>query len=531
MLMRMRLALAGAAVAGSSLGAFGQTPGVGPRANQYPDVIVSSVGGSYDGTGTGSLGFYGVSNGIAAYAIGSDSCNIGTAPAIWMDTTAGFTNQHPVIGSAMYRMFNGRFEQIGMSWLKHGFCAADSCSHGNNAPSTGPAGCSGLPTVGGGTCQGDLGSTSGNCDWLGYGRATDTYGAGLNSSQGGCPGCLGPRSEINPWTGSYPYPPVKAATGQTTCLLKRLQIRNTDLDPANYPRYNASTNPTGSQYFAEIVYIFTDEWPTERYNNYSYRKVVAPTTTATSSVSGCTGPYYALDFTTGTGNLTFPMHPAIDAWAANDPGVTAAQVDAPNDGRFYISAKATNLGNGTWQYEYAVFNMNSDRGAASFSIPKSPAAALSVSSLGFHAPEYHSGESYDASPWAGAVNSSSIDWSCTPWATNANANALRWSTLYNFRFVANVAPKNGPNFKVRLGLFKPGIQVNDPTYVEVGNLPVPGDPPCAADFNHSGYVSVQDLFDFLVPWFNLAPAADFNGVNGVTQQDLFDFLAAWFVGC
>lgn len=55
-------------------------------------------------------------------------------------------------------------------------------------------------------------------------------------------------------------------------------------------------------------------------------------------------------------------------------------------------------------------------------------------------------------------------------------------------------------------------------------------PPCAADFNGSGGVTVQDIFDFLTAWFAGSPTADFNG-GGLSTQDIFDFLNAWFVGC
>jgi hypothetical protein len=54
---------------------------------------------------------------------------------------------------------------------------------------------------------------------------------------------------------------------------------------------------------------------------------------------------------------------------------------------------------------------------------------------------------------------------------------------------------------------------------------------CAGDFNNSGSISVQDIFDFLSAWFAALPSADFNHVNGITVQDIFDFLAAWFAGC
>ena len=54
---------------------------------------------------------------------------------------------------------------------------------------------------------------------------------------------------------------------------------------------------------------------------------------------------------------------------------------------------------------------------------------------------------------------------------------------------------------------------------------------CAADFNCSGTLTVQDIFDFLTAWFGANPLADYNGFNGIGVQDIFDFLADWFNGC
>lgn len=59
----------------------------------------------------------------------------------------------------------------------------------------------------------------------------------------------------------------------------------------------------------------------------------------------------------------------------------------------------------------------------------------------------------------------------------------------------------------------------------------PPAPPCPADFNQSGSITVQDIFDFLIAYFANDPQADFNGVGGITVQDIFDYLAAYFVGC
>jgi hypothetical protein len=49
---------------------------------------------------------------------------------------------------------------------------------------------------------------------------------------------------------------------------------------------------------------------------------------------------------------------------------------------------------------------------------------------------------------------------------------------------------------------------------------------CPCDWNHSGAVSVQDIFDFLNSYF--AGTGDFNGTGGTTVQDIFDFLDCYF---
>lgn len=54
---------------------------------------------------------------------------------------------------------------------------------------------------------------------------------------------------------------------------------------------------------------------------------------------------------------------------------------------------------------------------------------------------------------------------------------------------------------------------------------------CPADFNGSGSVTVQDIFDFLGAYFANLPSADFNNSGSVTVQDIFDFLGAYFSGC
>jgi hypothetical protein len=56
-------------------------------------------------------------------------------------------------------------------------------------------------------------------------------------------------------------------------------------------------------------------------------------------------------------------------------------------------------------------------------------------------------------------------------------------------------------------------------------------PACRADFDRSGTLGTQDIFEFLNAWFAGEARADFNGADGLTVQDIFDFLNAWFAGC
>jgi hypothetical protein len=312
----------------------------------------------------------------------------------WISNTA----EHPVIGQNMFRLKDGRFEQIGQSWLKHGFTALA----GN---------------ICGGTCI-----TPPNGSHLGV-NCSDPYDSSLNGSQTR----LGPKDDVNASTGVYPYPDSREST-TGNAIFKRLQIHDTDIDPAQN---------VGALYFVEGQYVSHDDATAKNNeNNASYRPATfTGTTTFTLALTGSTQRQKA----------------GIQAWKITDPTVTEGVVGAP-EGFFILSAKATALGGGMYHYEYALQNVTNNRAGQSFTVPIP--AGTTVTNVGFHDVDYHSGDPYDGTDWTPTVGSTTVSWETTPYATNQNANALRWGTLYNFRFDANVAPGSSA---VTIGLFKPGL--------------------------------------------------------------------------
>lgn len=452
-----------------------------------PDVIVSTIGTN---SGSGQIIMHGTAGGISAYSLGSVSCNIGTSDAIWFDNTP----DHPVIGQQMYRLKDNRFEQIGMSWLKHGFCAADA----NGCTNLGPPGSAYRPNS--------------SCDWLGL-YATDTYSASLNANQG----LLGPRSEINPSTGAYPYPYTLnwgsgLPSGENSCLYKRLQIAPADLLVALNP---------GARYFAEIHYITSDEAPADRLNNASYREMRASGGATTNF--GCTEAGVGLSFVAPT----VPMQPAIMAWKTVDDSVVLRAIDVPGDGRFWLAAKVWEAPAGVWNYEYALYNHNSRRGASSFSITKP--RRFAINDVGFHGVRYHSGEAYDQTPWTNEDRGTELAWTAATRSIVANTNALRWSTTYNFRFTSARAPD--PAGSASITLFQAG-EPGDPGVISVPGVPVPSvpttPPPCPVDFDADGVKTPSDIFAYLNAYFAGDLRADFDQSLSLTPSDIFAFISAYF---
>lgn len=357
---------------------------------------------------------YGSASGYAAYALGTTSCNRGDAPLTWCNPFSGTPcspgsgpEDHPVIAQNLYRLKNGRFEQIGMSWLKHGFASLNAAAGG----CTGSAGQS---------CQQPpAGRTQ-----LGVG-CIDPYDAATNGWQA----VLGPRSEVNATTGIFPYPFSSSAS--PAVYDKRIKVDVEDVDPALN---------IGATYWMEGQYVASDDAAAgNSLNNASYRQVTVG--------AGTSYPLSLFE--------TFvEQQPAIYAWKAQDPSVVLVNADLPGPiaERFHVGRKVTSLGGGLWHYEYAVHNFNSDRAARAFSVEFTTPA--NFSNVGFKDIEHHSGEPYAGTDWSASSTSSLLSWSTNTFANDQNANALRFATMFNFWFDADQPPTRVVDHS--LDLFKPG---------------------------------------------------------------------------
>ncbi|MCH9033049.1 MAG: hypothetical protein IID42_00920 [Planctomycetes bacterium] len=370
-----------------------------------PDVIVGDVQ---------SVRRWARVDGITAYSVGTVSCNIGD---VWLNWFMN-TRNHPVVAQNMYRLKGGRFEQIGMSWVKHGFIATDGTI------------CSGVDV-----CAFD---TKG--EHLGV-DCSDIYSSTLNGFQGN----LGPRYQVNPTTGLFPFPWSAPNVAQDTD--RRIQVRDEDLDP--------DLNG-GALYFIEGHYVTADDAAAgNQDNNASYRRI-----TIAEPLENLFMP--AIVF----GESTARTRPAILAWQDRDPSVAVVNIDVPNDRRFILATKASEQPDGTWHYEYAIHNLNSHRSGRSFSVPIP--AGVTVTDIGFHDVDSHSGSPFSSEDWTTTLQDGVLTWSTETIDVNPTANALRWGMLYNFRFDADTAPQPGQG---TLGLFRDG----DPPSMIV-DIPVPGPP-------------------------------------------------------
>jgi hypothetical protein len=341
-------------------------------------------------------------NGIEALSLGYEPCNVGSTNVNY----AAGTPNHPVYGSSLYRLktVDGtlRIEEVGQSWLRHGFFALSQGLRCTCTPTDGTqlgTGCSDSLSAGGG---------AGTTGW-------------------------GPRWQVNATTGVFTFPP---ANPPHSGLDRLLQVHVADLEPTG--------GAGAARYFAEVQTVAADDASAGNGDNNSSHCEIAVAASASAWTFSVVG---------GTNEVE---RPAIYAWQDADPGVMVSDVSVASDGRFLLASRATDLGGGLWHYEYALHNQSSDRSAQSFYVPVPYFG--NVSNVGFHDVDYHSGDgpgnvNFDGTDWSVAMPFGAVVFSTDTFATNPSANAVRWGTTYNFRFDSDIPPFNAT---VTVGLFEPG---------------------------------------------------------------------------
>jgi hypothetical protein len=428
-----------------------------------PDVIVGDI-----------FGFqrWGQANGATAFTFAPTLCNIGTSGAVFESNS----NQHPITVHNLYQWKpltpgadHGSFRQIGMSWASHHFFALS-----NNM------------------CCDDCVPTNGT-----------TLGVKCSSPESasimGSAFVLGPRSEINPVTGDFPF--IHASASGDPTLAGRVQANDADLDQAD--ALNAD-----SAYAVENLTISPDDAINGAgNNNASHRPVTVSSTGSVHSIalSGATAE-----------------SPAIMAWGDIEPGVLYSTIDAPGDGRFIIASNASDDdGDGVWRYEYAVYNMNSDEATAGFTVPVP--AGVAVSNIAMHDIDHHSGEIYDTADWPGVRTADAVHWEAPAFSPATDRNAIRWGTLFSFGFDADAEPEPADTTLI---LFASG------SAAPVVSLKAPRGSVCVTDLNGDGVTDTADL-GVLISAFGShgATPADLNGDGAVDTADLGILIGAFGTSC
>ncbi len=333
-------------------------------------------------------------NGENGLAMSTTACNRGTVNIPWY---APMDERHPTIAMNLYRERNGVLEQIGFSWLKHGFLSTNSNACG--------------------TCQ-----NPGTGALLGV-NCSDTYGVGNNSDRN----WLGPREEVNPFIGRWTCTGSHFAGGQPDCVRRHGGSGHGPIDHM-LRVLDSDLNVSGAQFFYEAYYVV--EGDVNKYNNIGWRQ-------ATASWTGSTWSFSTVS------NQTFG--PVINRW-----GDMRAFAEPRTQGDAIVAVKVTNLGGGMYHYEYAVYVHDLWQEIRAFYVPIPDGAT--VSNVGFYGPRSET-RGDPQTQWTPAIGDGFVLWTTATFSQNPNTNSLAYGRMYNFRFDANVAPVTS---KVLLGTFKPG---------------------------------------------------------------------------
>ena len=347
--------------------------------------------------------------------IGADASlrNVGETAIPWHASFSGNHpphggDQHPVLVWNLYRIgADGRIRQIGASGAKHAFFSVNR----------------------------NCGCAGGNVFWPG---CDDIYSFASNDNGGGVQH-LAPRAEIIPYGVRWARcgsawdadcdGRMDPGSGAQDLFQYRLLARERDLLPPL---------ADGAEYLFEYWYLVRDD--RDLYNTMGHRRIQPRKLGANWSVQlvDATAPHF--DFFVG---------PALDRWVdrARPPAHAANRELATPDGRARVAAKAIDLGDGRWRYEYAVMNFDYARVAIDPAHAREPNLRLLAHGgfarfevelpPGVRANEIASAGLGDAAggAWLARQRGRTVEWTAP-----SLANTLEWGMLRHFEFVAAVAP-------------------------------------------------------------------------------------------
>ncbi len=364
---------------------------VGAQANANPDYDITlyalnnSISEFRDGPA--------YPNGTAAIAYGHSWANCGNAHVPWEDIgPGGMLDTFPYLAFLIAREHNGRMEQISnRSFVKYSYATFNF--------SGGPCG----------SCQsGPSGHFRMGCQ--------DTYSSGFNASFN----YMGPADELDPWLGTRDTvgsywdrgdPPVSGPAATDNIKSLNSSMWSTWSPIKNRVQMSEATLVEGGTLYAQAYAVIQGEPVSARDNNIMYR---------------------GLNMSWGGSNWNGSMSggsvqgSVLEAWTG---ATNAIGGNGNDDGRFMVAVKVTGPVAGLYHYEYAVQNIDNQRGAAAFRIPVD--AAATVVNAG----------SKDID------NDGSNDWTFSRVGTEITFsagvdNALKWNTIYNFWFDCSHAPGN-----------------------------------------------------------------------------------------
>jgi hypothetical protein len=332
--------------------------------------------------------------------------NVGTADVPWYSKRSGNfppygNDQHPYLVWHLYRAYQGRFEMLAASAVKHAFMSGNTgcrCVQAhilyasNGAPNHPPEPTPQLTEL---------------CD--------DVYATTTNNFSS----ALGPRSEITAHTGvwndvGFVFPSTFATTSD-----RRLAVPESEL---GWP---------GAQYYLESWYLVRED--VNIYNSMGYRFLDPK----------FDGTIWRLLPEPPVVDPGFQNGPAIDAWVPPNnppPGAATTRIDT-GQGHLTLAVRSYDLGGGLYQYEYALVNHDEDRRIASFSVP----FGGDVVDL----PAFRDLDRQPASDWLPQQQAGRLTWT----ASDPETQALDWGIMFSFGLRATSPPGIVP---VRLGLYEGG---------------------------------------------------------------------------